>query len=78
MATMIHIDDYPELKLLCWNYGLPDITEEEAYGRYRGYWRYVREDHLTPKERALINRLVEEQGHGEKLDATPPWRRKRA
>lgn len=61
---MVKIDDYPELKLICWNIHLPELTEEEAFGIYQVNWRYVYEDKLTPKEKELIEMLCKKYGEG--------------
>lgn len=54
---MIRIDDYPQLTLLAWNRKVREIDEDEAYGLYRAYWRFVDPATLTPDEAALIDRL---------------------
>ena len=61
----IRIRDYPELSLLCWNLpGLTELEDERALAIYEDRWRFVDEEALTDRERALIDRLVEERGTG--------------
>lgn len=61
---VLKIDDYPQLALLSWNRAERTITGEEALGLYEREWRFVDVDHLTPLERALIERLKKQYGHG--------------
>jgi hypothetical protein len=62
--------DYPELALLCWNRDpARPIPAEEAFALYEGNWRHVDTDRLTPEEAALIERLVDQYGHGHLLVA---------
>lgn len=64
---MVKVNDYPELKLICWNIHLSELTEDEAYGIYKVNWRYVYEDKLTSKEKELIEMLCEKFGEGVSL-----------
>ena len=58
------IDDYPELALLAWNRVVRNIAGDEALALSEANWRFVDEAHLAPNERALINRLTQQYGHG--------------
>lgn len=60
----IHIDDYPELALLAWNRVVREVDEDEALALYEANWRFVDVQRLTTKEKALIDRLVQQYGHG--------------
>lgn len=55
---MIHVDQYPNLALICWNRGGRIIEETEALVRYERNWRFVDEASIPPHERALIDHLV--------------------
>ncbi|MVF25026.1 hypothetical protein EVC37_26060 [Methylocaldum sp. BRCS4] len=61
----IRLADYPQLNLIAWNRRKDDlIDEEEALALYERNWRFVDEAALDPKERAFIDRLVQQYGHG--------------
>lgn len=60
----IHIDDYPELAMLAWNRVVREVAEDEALALYEANWRFVDAEHLLPVERALIDRLANQYGHG--------------
>jgi hypothetical protein len=60
--------EFPELKRLVWNRDpLRPIAADEVFALYERNWRFVDRDHLTEKERHLINQLGEEYGRGFKL-----------
>lgn len=61
---VIHIDDYPQLKLLAWNRAVRDITGDEALALYERNWRFVDTETLTEAEAALIARLIRQYGNG--------------
>lgn len=63
-TDIIRIDDYPALALLAWNRAVRTIAGEEALALYEANWRFVDEARLTPQERALIDRLAAQYGHG--------------
>ena len=61
---LIPVDDYPGLRLLCWNRRAPYVTRREAFALYERNWRFV-DARATPEhERALIDALAHEFGHG--------------
>ncbi len=49
---MIKIKDYPQLKLIAWNFHVNKITEYEALDLYELNWRFD-ESTLTINERIL-------------------------
>lgn len=57
--SSITIADYPELKLLCWNYKGSIIDGEIALGIYERNWHHVDQNLLTEPERSLIATLSE-------------------
>ena len=61
---LIPVDDYPGLKLLCWNRRAPYITRREAFALYERNWRFVDAGATPEHERTLINVLAREFGHG--------------
>jgi len=62
---MLRLVDFPQLKLIAWNRYRDDVIEDdEALALYERNWQYVDQDHLDPKERQLIDRLVQQYGHG--------------
>ncbi|MEJ2089795.1 MAG: hypothetical protein P8Y69_15230 [Gammaproteobacteria bacterium] len=61
---LVALDDYPGLKLLCWNRSVDFITREEAFDLYELNWRLVDTASLTDEERALIDDLADEFGQG--------------
>ncbi len=61
----IRIADYPFLRLIAWSRDANSYLDpHEALALYERNWRHVRQDELTPAERALIKRLVAETGNG--------------
>lgn len=62
---LLQLAEYPQLKLIAWNRGEDDLIEEdEALALYEMNWRHVDQAALSPKERELIDRLVQEFGQG--------------
>jgi hypothetical protein len=62
---MVKIAEYPQLKLIAWSYRKDgELDDREALALYEGNWRFVDQDGLTPRERALIERLKREYGKG--------------
>lgn len=62
---MIKLTDYPQLRLIAWNRQPDDVvTETEALALYEANWRWIDDRILTPEERKLIERLVQEVGQG--------------
>lgn len=62
---MIKLSDYPQLSFIAWHRQQDSfVTEEEALALYEANWRWVDERTLTPKERALIEQLVQKVGNG--------------
>ena len=61
---LIPVDDYPGLRLLCWNRRAPYVTRREAFALYERNWRFVDVGATPEHERALIDALAHEFGHG--------------
>lgn len=61
---MIRINDYPQLKLVCWNRHDEFISEDDALYTYEVNWRFIDKEHLINKEKTLINLLVKQYGNG--------------
>ena len=61
---LLVIDDYPSLKLLCWNRRTPYITRRDAFALYERNWRLVDLASTPDSERALIDELAREFGNG--------------
>lgn len=61
----IRIANYPQLRLIAWN-RREDATldDVEALALYERNWRHVEADALEPRERRLIDRLVQTVGNG--------------
>ncbi len=62
--TVIAVDDYDNLKALCWNRKARFLGAEEAFRLYERNWRHVDRVNLTEAERALVGRLAERFGNG--------------
>lgn len=63
-TELIAVDEYPQLKLLCWNLKSPYFTRAEAFSIYERNWRLVDTESLTPRERDLVEGLTREIGGG--------------
>jgi hypothetical protein len=64
-SMQVCLSDYPQLKLLAWNRSAEAmLDEEEAFALYEREWRWIEQDALLPAERALIERLKNQYGHG--------------
>lgn len=64
-ADTFVIGDFPQLRLIAWNRHPDDaITGEEAFDLYERNWRFVDETAMSPHERAMLERLTREYGHG--------------
>lgn len=64
-VPLVAIDDYPQLRAVCWSRRVGDTcTEREALSLYERQWRFVDAEALMPKERAFIDHLVKTYGNG--------------
>ena len=61
---LVRVDEYPNLKLLCWNVEAPCITRRNAFALYERNWRLVDVAVAPEHERALIDDLAREFGRG--------------
>ena len=62
--TVIVVDDYANLKSLCWNRAERYLAAEEAFHLYERNWRHVDRKNMSDAEAALIARLKERYGNG--------------
>lgn len=62
--TVIAVDDYENLKALCWNRSERYLAAEEAFRVYERNWRHVDHKRLSNAERALIAGLRDRYGNG--------------
>lgn len=64
-ADTFVIGEFPQLRLIAWNRNPHDtITGEEAFGLYERNWRFVDEAAMSPRERAVVKRLMRRYGCG--------------
>ena len=66
----VTVNQYPQLRQLCWN--RPDdavVDGETALALYERNWRFVDRDAFTSHEHLLLDRLVAEYGNGHLLAA---------
>lgn len=61
---MIEIDQYSELKLICWDTSITHIDEHAAFIKYVTRWHYICIEKLSKKEQELIDKLTQEIGKG--------------
>ncbi|MCE4558068.1 helix-turn-helix domain-containing protein [Roseateles cellulosilyticus] len=65
LPKVVRLEDYPALKQLAWQLqGVGEITPRQALDLYERNWRHVDREHLTLRERWLIQALVDELGGG--------------
>tara|TARA_E500000318_G_C3527122_1_gene198910 strand:+ start:227 stop:430 length:204 start_codon:yes stop_codon:yes gene_type:complete len=59
----IIVKDYPQLHMLCWNRSDNALLDEdEALALYERNWRFIDQETVTVRERALINVLAKKHG----------------
>jgi len=61
---VVDTQEYPGLRLLCWNRTERFIPAAEAFALYERNWRFVDPGALSPAERALVARLATRYGNG--------------
>ena len=61
---LVRVADFPQLRDLAWNRSAELIPATEAFALYERNWRFVEAARLDDGERALIERLKIEFGHG--------------
>lgn len=65
VAKTFIIGDLPQLRLIAWGRAPHDtISGEEALDLYERNWRLVDEAAMLSHERAVVDELVREYGHG--------------
>jgi hypothetical protein len=62
--TIVDVEQFPNLKLLCWNRKGKYLTDREAFGLYERNWRFVDTARLDDQERDLIDKLAGRFGNG--------------
>jgi hypothetical protein len=62
--SLVDIQEYPNLRLLCWNRAERFIPASDAFALYERNWRFVDEKTLEANERKLIERLTRTYGDG--------------
>jgi hypothetical protein len=62
--TVIAVDDYDNLRTLCWNRRERYLGAREAFRLYERNWRHLDHRNMTPAERTLIERLADRFGSG--------------
>jgi len=62
--SLVDVQAYPNLHLLCWNRAERYIPAADAFALYERNWRFIDEKTLQPAERALIERLTRTHGSG--------------
>jgi hypothetical protein len=61
---LVDIEQYENLKALCWNRRSRYVAAEDALRLYERNWRLVDKHRMKPAERELIDRLVSRFGGG--------------
>jgi hypothetical protein len=61
-SEVVEVDNYPQLKLLCWNRRNGYLTAEDAWSLYERNWRFVEPEQLEIAERQLIETLTSRYG----------------
>lgn len=62
--AVVDANQYPNLHLLCWNRATPFLTDRDAFGLYERNWRFVDDQNMGEKEKALVRRLTATYGAG--------------
>ncbi|WP_416798214.1 hypothetical protein [Ciceribacter azotifigens] len=69
-GSMIVPAEFPELGALVWNRDpARPMPARDVFSLYERNWRFVNREHLTDRERLLIDELTEEFGNGRMLTA---------
>ena len=64
-TVKIRLDQYPQLRQLCWNRAADaTVCGEVALGLYENNWRFIEQDRLGDEEQALIDELITRFGNG--------------
>ena len=62
--AVVAVDDYANLKALCWNRAERYLAAEDAFRIYERNWRHVDRKRMSVAERELIASLKERYGNG--------------
>lgn len=62
---MVDVTKFPQLRMLLWNRpGTTKVTEQDALALYEANWRHVDAQHMGKTEKALVDQLTHQFGHG--------------
>lgn len=61
---MIILEQYPNIKMILWDWHTEQIDEKDAFELIETRWRYLEHEDLTPEELVLIEKLKNEYGDG--------------
>jgi len=68
VPAVVRLDDYPALKQLAWQLpGVNELGPAQALDLYERNWRHLDRERLEPRERRLLQALVDELGGGRLL-----------
>ena len=62
--SMVNLEAYPELKLLCWDIVGGSISRRHAFSLYINRWGHVDESRLSDAEKTFIEGITHEYGRG--------------
>ncbi|MFT6659172.1 hypothetical protein [Maritalea sp.] len=61
----VEIKDYPQLRQICWNrHDNAVVDGADALALYERNWRFVDQDAITRREKALVKLLADKFGNG--------------
>ena len=64
VPARIRIANYPLLKDLCWTGAINELPARHAFAIYERNWRFVDRKQLKPRERVLLEGLIQKFGAG--------------
>jgi hypothetical protein len=65
MDQRIPLQTYPQLRQVAQHMATGGtVTPEEALALYERHWRHIDREHMIPRERALLEQLIRDVGHG--------------
>lgn len=63
-GSMVSLEKYPELNLLCWDIVSNSISRRHAFSLYIDRWGHVDESRLSDAEKNFIKSLTDGYGRG--------------